>query len=238
MNILRVENVVSGYGSMEVLHEVSLEVEEGQIVSVLGPNGAGKTTLLRTIFGVINPRKGKIFYKNKDISKLSPEKTARLGMCYVPQEDNIFPSLTVQENLEMGAFIRDDDWQPRLEEIYELFPDLTDRRKSRAGELSGGMRQMLAIGRALMLNPQLLLLDEPFVGIDPIVVQDIQAIIRKLRDRGIGILITDHSVRETLSVTDRAYIMYEGEILLSGNAAELASNEEARKLYLGERFRL
>jgi len=147
MKSLRVDNVTSGYGSMEVLHGVSLEVEKGQIVSVLGPNGSGKTTLLRTVFGEVTPWEGKIYYKDEDISGRPPEQIARIGICYVPQEQNIFPSLSVQENLEMGAFIRNDDIRPRMEEVFSLFPDLTDRRRSRAGELSGGMRQMLAIGR-------------------------------------------------------------------------------------------
>ncbi|MBA7638003.1 High-affinity branched-chain amino acid transport ATP-binding protein LivF [subsurface metagenome] len=232
MSILKVENVVSGYGSMEVLHDLSLEVEEGQIVAVLGPNGAGKTTLLRAIFGVINPWKGKIYFKEEDISALPPERVARIGMCYAPQEENIFPSLTVQENLEMGAFIREDDWQPRLEEIYELFPDLTDRRKSRAGELSGGMRQMLAIGRALMLNPELLLLDEPSTGLAPFLVDDIFNRIKKLNEQGVTILLVEQNA-QALQCSDRAYILEGGEKKVEGSSRELLEDEEIGKHYLG-----
>ena len=232
MSILNVENVVSGYGSMEVLHDLSLEVEEGKIVAVLGPNGAGKTTLLRAIFGVINPWKGKIYFKEEDISALPPERVARIGMCYAPQEENIFPSLTVQENLEMGAFIRKDDWQPRLEEIYELFPDLTDRRKSRAGELSGGMRQMLAIGRALMLNPELLLLDEPSTGLAPFLVDDIFNRIKKLNEQGVTILLVEQNA-QALQCSDRAYILEGGEKKVEGSSRELLEDEEIGKHYLG-----
>ena len=232
MSILQVENVVSGYGSMEVLHDLSLEVEEGQIIAVLGPNGAGKTTLLRAIFGVISPWKGKIYFKGEEISGLPPERIARIGMCYVPQEENIFTSLTVQENLEMGAFIRVDDWQPRLEEIYELFPDLTDRRKSRAGELSGGMRQMLAIGRALMLNPELLLLDEPSTGLAPFLVEGIFDRIKKLYEQGVTVFLVEQNA-QALQCSDRAYILEGGEKKAEGSSKELLEDEEIGRHYLG-----
>jgi ABC-type branched-subunit amino acid transport system ATPase component len=232
MSNLRMEGVVSGYGSMEVLHGISLEVEEGQIVTLLGPNGCGKTTLLRTIFGVINPWKGKIYYKDEEISGFSPENMTRRGMCYVPQEENIFPSLTVQENLEMGAFIRKDDWRPRVEEIYELFPDLTDRRKSRAGELSGGMRQMLAIGRALMLNPELLLLDEPSTGLAPFLVDAIFENIQQLNKQGVTVFLVEQNA-QALKCADKAYILEGGEKKAEGSAQELMADEEIGKLYLG-----
>jgi ABC-type branched-subunit amino acid transport system ATPase component len=232
MSNLRMEGVVSGYGSMEVLHGISLEVEEGQIVTLLGPNGCGKTTLLRTIFGVISPWKGKIYYKDEEISGFSPESMARRGMCYVPQEENVFPSLTVQENLEMGAFVRKDDWRPRVEEIYELFPDLTDRRKSRAGELSGGMRQMLAIGRALMLNPELLLLDEPSTGLAPFLVEAIFENIQQLNKQGVTVFLVEQNA-QALKCADKAYILEGGEKKAEGSAQELMADEEIGKLYLG-----
>jgi ABC-type branched-subunit amino acid transport system ATPase component len=232
MSYLRMEGVVSGYGSMEVLHGVSLEVQEGQIVTLLGPNGSGKTTLLRTIFGVVSPWKGKIYYKDEEINGLSPENMARRGMCYVPQEENIFPSLTVQENLEMGAFIRNDDWAPRVEEIYEMFPDLTDRRKSRAGELSGGMRQMLAIGRALMLNPQLLLLDEPSTGIAPFLVDAIFENITRLNEQGVTVFLVEQNA-QALKCAENAYILEGGEKKAEGSAQELMADEEIGRLYLG-----
>jgi ABC-type branched-subunit amino acid transport system ATPase component len=232
MSILRVEDVVSGYGSMEVLHGLSLDVEEGQIVSLLGPNGSGKTTLLRTVFGILSPWKGKIYFKGEDISGIAPERIARIGMGYAPQEENIFPSLTVQENLEMGAFIREDDWQPRSEEIYELFPDLTDRRKSRAGELSGGMRQMLAIGRALMLNPELLLLDEPSTGLAPLLVDAIFERIAKLNEQGVTVFLVEQNA-QALQIPNKAYILEGGEKKAEGSAQELLEDEEIGRLYLG-----
>lgn len=232
MSNLRMEGVVSGYGSMEVLHGISLEVEEGQIVTLLGPNGSGKTTLLRTIFGVVSPWKGKIYYKDQEINGLSPENMARRGMCYVPQEENIFPSLTVQENLEMGAFIRKDDWGPRMEEIYEMFPDLTDRRKSRAGELSGGMRQMLAIGRALMLNPELLLLDEPSTGLAPFLVDAIFENIKNLNEQGVTVFLVEQNA-QALKCAEKAYILEGGEKKAEGSAQELMADEEIGRLYLG-----
>lgn len=232
MSILQVENVVSGYGSMEVLHDVSLEVDEGKIVTLLGPNGSGKTTLLRTIFGVIKPKQGKISYRGDDITDLASEKTVLKGISYVPQEENIFSSLTVQENLEMGAFIRKDEWTARMEEIFEFFPDLTDRRKSRAGELSGGMRQMLAIGRALMLNPEMLLLDEPSTGLAPFLVDQIFERIAELNRQGVTILLVEQNA-QALKCADRAYILEGGEKKAEGSSRELMADEEIGKLYLG-----
>jgi ABC-type branched-subunit amino acid transport system ATPase component len=233
MTLLQVEDVISGYGAMEVLHGLSLEVEEGQIVSMLGPNGAGKTTLLRTIFGVLRPWKGKIYFKGEDITGFPPERLVRMGIAYIPQEYNIFPSLTVEENLEIGAFVREDDIRPRMEEIYELFPDLTDRRKSRAGELSGGMRQMLAIGRALMLNPDLLLLDEPSTGLAPFLVDAIFDRIKDLNGQGVTIFLVEQNAHKALEISDRAYVLEGGEKRAEGSARELLEDEEIGKLYLG-----
>jgi len=232
MSKLRIENVVSGYGSMDVLHRLSLEVEEGKIVTLLGPNGAGKTTVLRTIFGVVSPKEGKVFYDGQDITGLPPEKVTRLGMSYVPQEENIFAALTVQENLEMGAFIRDDDFRPRMEMVFEFFPDLTNRRKSRAGDLSGGMRQMLAIGRALMLNPQMLLLDEPSTGLAPFLVEQIFERIQTLNKQGVTVFLVEQNA-QALSCADRAYILEGGEKRAEGTAQELMNDEEIGKHYLG-----
>ncbi|MBN1356657.1 ABC transporter ATP-binding protein [bacterium] len=232
MSVLRVENVVSGYGSMEVLHGLTLEVEEGKIVSVLGPNGSGKTTLLRTIFGIVNPRQGRICFKEQDISGSSPENVVRSGISYVPQEENVFPNLTVQENLEIGAFIRKDDIRHRIDETFELFPDLTERRRSRAGELSGGMRQMLAIGRALMLNPEMLLLDEPSTGLAPFLVENIFAKIKMLNARGVTILVVEQNA-QALKTADKAYIIEGGEKKAEGTAAELMADPDIGKHYLG-----
>ena len=233
MAILRVEDVVSGYGAMEVLHKLSLEMEEGKIVSMIGPNGAGKTTLLRTIFGVLRPWQGKVYFKEEDISGLPPERLVKKGMAYIPQEYNIFPSLTVQENLEMGAFVREDDWRSRLEEIYELFPDLTDRRGSHAGDLSGGMRQMLAIGRALMLNPQLVLLDEPSTGLAPFLVDIILDRIKSLNAQGMSIFMVEQNAYKALQVSDQAYVLEGGEKKAEGSAREMLEDKEIGRLYLG-----
>jgi len=233
MSVLQVDNVVSGYGSMEVLHKLSLEVEEGEIVALLGPNGAGKTTLLRTIFGVVAPWSGTISYKGEDISGSPPEKLVRTGLAYIPQEYNIFASLTVQENLEMGAFIRDDDIHPRIEEIFELFPDIADRRKSRAGELSGGMRQMLAIGRALMLNPDMLLMDEISTGLAPFLVDAIFERVKQLNEQGVTILLVEQNAPKALQASDRVYILEGGEKKAEGLPQDLAADEEVARLYLG-----
>lgn len=233
MSILRVENIVSGYGSMEVLHSVSLEVKEGEIVSLLGPNGAGKTTLLRTIFGLLRPWKGKIYYKGEDITGFPPERLVRMGIAYIPQEYNIFPSLTVEENLEMGAFIRKDDWRPRMEEVFELFPALKPRRKSPAGDLSGGMRQMLAIGRGLMLNPSLLLLDEPSTGLAPFLVDEIFERLKKLNEEGVTIFLVEQNAIKALQYSHRAYILEGGEKKAEGSAQEILEDEEIGRLYLG-----
>ncbi len=233
MSVLQVDNVVSGYGSMEVLHDLSLAVEAGEIVAMLGPNGAGKTTVLRTIFGVIPPWGGKITYKGEDISGVPPERLVRMGLAYIPQEYNIFASLTVQENLEMGAFIRDDDIRPRIEEILELFPDIAERRKSRAGELSGGMRQMLAIGRALMLNPELLLMDEISTGLAPFLVDAIFERVEELNDQGVTILLVEQNAPKALQTSDRVYIIEGGEKKAEGDPKAIAADEEIARLYLG-----
>jgi len=233
MSILRVENIVSGYGSMEVLHGLSFEVDDGQIVSLLGPNGAGKTTTLRSIFGIVTPKEGKIFFQDQDINGYPPEKLARMGMCYVPQEENIFPSLTVRENLEMGAFIREDDIRQQMEEVFELFPDLTDRRNSKAGDLSGGMRQMLAIGRALMLQPKLLLLDEPSTGLAPMLVDSIFDRIEKLNEQGVTILLVEQNAPKAIKYSDKVYFIEGGEKKAEGTPQEIIKDEEIGKLYLG-----
>jgi neutral amino acid transport system ATP-binding protein len=232
MRNLSMENVVSGYGSMEVLHGISLEVPEGKIVTILGPNGSGKTTILRTVFGEIKPTQGTVSYKGQDISGMHPDQVARLGMCYVPQEANVFAALTVKENLEMGAFLRSDDFRPRMEEIFAMFPEINPRRDSRAGELSGGMRQMLAIGRALMLNPEMLLLDEPSTGLAPFLVDQIFEKIQELNKTGVTVLLVEQNA-QALRCADLAYILEGGEKKAEGTAQELMNDEEIAKHYLG-----
>jgi ABC-type branched-subunit amino acid transport system ATPase component len=233
MSSMIVENLVSGYGQMEVLHDLSIEIEEGQIASVLGPNGAGKTTLLRSIFGLIKLQEGRIIFRDDDITGYSPDRLVQMGLCYVPQEENIFPLLTVMENLEMGAFIRNDDIKPRMEEVFDLFPDLHSRRKSHAGELSGGMRQMLAIGRALMLNPSTLMLDEPSTGLAPFLVDNIFERVQELNKTGVTILLVEQNAGKVLPFSDKAYILEGGEKKAEGSGQELLADEEIGKLYLG-----
>ncbi len=237
---LRASGLVKRYGRRAVVDHVDVELERGEVVGLLGPNGAGKTTTFYMIVGLLAPDEGSVFLDSEDVTRLPMYRRARRGVGYLSQESSIFRGLTVGDNVMAILETLNLPKAERERKLEELLAELgiEDLRDRRADTLSGGERRRVEITRALVTNPAFLLLDEPFVGIDPIVVQDIQAIIKRLRERGIGILITDHSVRETLSVTDRAYIMYEGRILLAGSAGELATNEEAKKLYLGERFRL
>lgn len=234
MSLLEFDNVVSGYGEMEILHGVSIHVEEGEIVSIIGPNGAGKSTLVKTVFGLLNTWEGSITFASEVITGLPPEQIVRKGMCYVPQVDNTFSSLTVQENLEMGAYIRDDDFQPRIEEIYKLFPDIEGRRSTRVSKLSGGMRQMVALGRALMLDPQMLLLDEPSAGLAPMVVDMIFDRIKAINQQGVTLLIIEQNARKALENSDRGYVLVDGKNRLDGPGPELLADEQIGELFLGK----
>jgi branched-chain amino acid transport system ATP-binding protein len=233
MSLLEVDNVVSGYGEMEILHNVSIRVEKGEIVSLIGPNGAGKSTLMKTVFGMLTVRGGQVLFSDETITHLGPEQIVRRGVCYVPQVENVFASLTVRENLEMGAFIRDDDFSLRIEEIYELFPDLKERRGTRVGKLSGGMRQMVALGRALMLDPQMLLLDEPSAGLAPLVVEMIFERIRAINQQGVTFLIVEQNARKALENSDRGYVLVDGQNRLDGKGPELLADQQIGELFLG-----
>jgi len=233
MSLLRVEEVTSGYGEMEVLHGVSIEATSGEIVSIIGPNGAGKSTLMKTIFGLLHPTGGTIVFKGNDITGFNPDRIVRQGMAYVPQVENIFPSLTVHENLEMGAFIRRDDFRGRTEEIYELFPILKDRRKQRVGKMSGGEQQMVAMGRALMLDPQLLLLDEPSAALAPNLVDMIFSRIIAINRTGVAILIVEQNAKQSLRLADQGYVLAGGRKRFADTGQNLLANEEVGKLYLG-----
>jgi lipopolysaccharide export system ATP-binding protein len=224
----------------KVVDDVSVDVQRGEVVGLLGPNGAGKTTSFYMVVGLLPSDGGRIFLEGQEITALPMYQRCRLGIGYLPQESSVFRKLTVEENLlailetlDLDATERRERARPLLEEL-----DLTPLARYPAYTLSGGERRRLEITRALVTSPQYLLLDEPFTGIDPIAIGDIQEIVARLRERGIGILITDHNVRETLSITDRAYILYDGKILVSGNAKEIANNPLAREVYLGERFSL
>jgi ABC-type branched-subunit amino acid transport system ATPase component len=233
MTILKIEGITAGYTKVDILHEVNIRVKPGEIVSVIGPNGAGKSTILKTIFGILNPREGNVTLKNEDITGLKPDKIARKGISYVPQVDNIFPSMTIQENLEMGAFIRNDDYSQRLDEIYDLFPILKERRKQKAGQLSGGQRQMVAMGRALMVDPQVLLLDEPSAGLSPILVADIFEKIIEINETGVSIIIVEQNAREALKMANHGYVLAMGKNVLDDKGDALLTNEEVGRLYLG-----
>jgi len=232
--LLKVEKIKAGYGETEILHSVSCEVKEGEIVTIIGPNGAGKSTLMKAILGLLKPTQGRIIFNGKDITGKNPNQIVREGICYVPQSDNIFPSLTVEENLEMGAFIRKDDYKNKIEEIYEIFPDLKERRKTKAKKLSGGQRQMVAIGRALMLDPLLLLLDEPSAGLSPKLVQVIFEKIEKINEKGVSILMVEQNARKALSISHRGYVLVMGKNRFEGSGDAILNNEEIGKLYLGE----
>lgn len=234
MSLLAAREVITGYGEMEILHDVSIDVEDGQIVTVIGPNGAGKSTLMKTIFGLLPTWRGKVTFTGEDITRLPPEQIVRRGICYVPQVDNIFPNLTVEENLEMGAYLREDDFRQQMEEIYTLFPDIAGRRKTKAGNLSGGMRQMVAFGRALMLEPRMLLLDEPSAGLAPLVVEMIFQRIRTINEQGVTILMIEQNARQALEHSDRAFVLVDGRNRLDGIGKELLANEEIGRLFLGE----
>jgi ABC-type branched-subunit amino acid transport system ATPase component len=234
MTILKVENIYAGYvPESNILQDLSLKVNEGEIVSVIGPNGAGKSTLLKTIFGLLKPRKGRILLKDKDISGLKPFKIAQKGVSYVPQINNVFPSLTIQENLEMGAFIREDDYSGTMEEIYALFPVLKERRNHKAGQLSGGQRQMVAMGRALMLKPEVLLLDEPSAGLAPIFVSSIFDKIIEINATGVSMIIVEQNAKEALRMSHRGYVLAMGQNVLDDKSDALLANEEVGRLYLG-----
>ena len=233
MVILSAEAITAGYGEVDILHRVDLQVKTGEIVSIIGPNGAGKSTLLKTIFGLLHPRQGRIILNNDDITGLRPDIIVRKGISYVPQVDNVFPSMTIQENLEMGAFIRADDFSHRLSEVYGLFPILEERKKQKVGQLSGGQRQMVAMGRALMLDPQILLLDEPSAGLAPLLVSHIFEKIEEINATGVAIVIVEQNAREALKMSHRGYVLAMGKNELEGEGQALLENEEVGRLYLG-----
>lgn len=237
---LHTNNLVKRYRTRTVVDHVSIEVEQGEIVGLLGPNGAGKTTSFYMIVGLIKPNEGSIYLDDKEITSLPVYRRARLGIGYLAQEASVFRSLTVEDNiravLELSSF-PEEEQKERLETLIEEF-GLQKIRKSKGIQLSGGERRRTEIARALALKPNFILLDEPFAGVDPIAVEDIQGIVSHLRSKNIGILITDHNVHETLSITDRAYLLFEGKILKSGTSAQLADDEHVRRVYLGKNFEL
>ena len=237
---LRTENLVKKYRKRTVVKEVSIEVEQGEIVGLLGPNGAGKTTTFYMIVGLITPNQGKIFLEDKEITKLPVYKRAQKGIGYLSQEASVFRKLSVEDNIRAILEMSDLSAEIQLDRLESLLVEfgLEKIRKSKGIQLSGGERRRTEIARALAIKPNFILLDEPFAGVDPIAVEDIQEIVSSLKTKNIGILITDHNVHETLSITDRAYLLFEGSILKSGSSEELANDEKVRRVYLGKNFSL
>lgn len=239
-SLLRAENLEKYYGKKRVVNDVSIEFRQGEIVGLLGPNGAGKTTTFYMITGMIKPSKGNVYLDKKNISKYPMYKRSRKGIGYLSQEPSIFRNLTVEENIMAILQTTKAGRKERKSRLEDLLAELgLDKlRKSKAYTLSGGERRKVEITRALVTKPRFILLDEPFSGIDPIAVEEIQRIVCELKNKNIGVLITDHNVHETLSITDRAYLLFEGKVLKSGSAEFLANDEEAKRLYLGDKFKL
>ncbi len=233
MPVLSIENLSGGYGEADILHGVSLEIDAGEIVVVIGPNGAGKSTAMKAVFGLLRLSGGSVHLAGEEITNMDPAEVVNKGVCYVPQTNNVFPTLTVHENLEMGAYIRKDDFRPRLEEIYEMFPPLAEKKRQAAGELSGGQRQMVAMGKALMLEPTLLMLDEPTAGLSPIYRNEIFQIVRQINDSGVPILMVEQNAKQSLAVASRGYVLVDGQNRTTGKGTDILNDPEIAKMFLG-----
>tara|TARA_B100000780_G_scaffold238661_1_gene180154 strand:- start:8 stop:721 length:714 start_codon:yes stop_codon:yes gene_type:complete len=228
------EAMTGGYGAgPDILHQCTIAVEKGEIAVIVGPNGAGKSTAMKAVFGMLNLHGGAVRLNGKDISALSPQDRVKQGMGFVPQTSNIFTSMTVEENLEMGAFIRQDDFKGTMQQVYELFPILYEKRFQPAGELSGGQRQQVAVGRALMTQPKVLMLDEPTAGVSPIVMDELFDRIIEVARTGIPILMVEQNARQALEIADKGYVLVQGRNAFSGTGQELLHNPDVRKSFLG-----
>jgi ABC-type branched-subunit amino acid transport system ATPase component len=231
---LAAHDVTSGYGEVPVVRDVSIQVAQDEIVTIIGPNGAGKSTLLRALFGFLPPWQGRVTLHGDDVTGQPPERLVRRGIGFVPQTSNIFPSLTIRENLIMGGVTRDDGVEERIAWVFDLFPVLAERPRERAGRLSGGQRQTLALARALMLEPKVLLLDEPSASLSPIMVETVFASVVEINRRGTAVLMVEQSARQALAISDRGYVLANGQNRLEGPARDLLASDEVRRLYLGE----
>ena len=234
MSLIKVENLAAGYGLVEVLRNISLEINQGEVVAVLGSNGVGKTTLNNCLSGLIKPNNGKISFEDEVISNKSPEEIVDMGLIHVPEGRKLFPNLTVKDNLELGSYRRGkSNRSSNLENVLDIFPKLSERISQTAGTLSGGEQQMVAIGRGLMGDPRLLLLDEPSLGLSPLLVEQMFELIKKISDNGLTVLLVEQNVTQSLSIADRAYVIEEGSIAISGLSKDLLKNSDLKKSYLG-----
>ena len=233
MYLLSGQNITCGYNSMDIVYDCNIGVNKGEIACIVGPNGAGKSTVMKSLFGLIGIRKGKVLLDGEDITNMLPQERVLKGMGFVPQTNNIFPSLSVQENLEMGAFIENNDTKDMLDYIYGLFPILHDKQNQQAGELSGGQRQQVAVGRALMTNPKVLMLDEPSAGVSPIVMEGIFNKIQEIAKQGTAVLMVEQNAKQALEISDLGFVLNQGKNLFTNTGKSLLDNKEVRKSFLG-----
>ena len=233
MTFLSGENLVVGYGAADILHGCSIDVNKGEIAVIVGPNGSGKSTAMKAIFGMLTLKSGSVKIDGEDITSVSVFERVKKGMAFVPQTNNVFASLTVEENLEMGAFLQKDDFSSTIDEVYSLFPVLREKRKQEAGELSGGQRQQVAVGRALMTKPQVLMLDEPTAGVSPIIMDELFDRIIEISKRGVSILMVEQNAKQALNIADKGFVLTQGVNKFSGTGISLLSNPEVRKSFLG-----
>lgn len=233
MSLLKGENMVGGYGKTRILNECTIEVDRGEIAVIVGPNGAGKSTAMKALFGMLELSEGSVTLDGEDITSLSPQERVTRGMGFVPQTNNVFVSMSVEENLQMGAFTRTDDFQKTIEQVYELFPILGEKRRQPAGELSGGQRQQVAVGRALMTQPSVLMLDEPTAGVSPIVMDELFDRIMEVRNTGIAVLMVEQNARQALEIADTGYVLVTGQNKYTDTGAALLADAEVRKTFLG-----
>jgi branched-chain amino acid transport system ATP-binding protein len=233
MSYLIGENMTGGYGGADILHDCTIAAEKGEIAVIVGPNGAGKSTAMKAIFGMLTIHTGQVLLEGEDITTLTPQARVAKGMAFVPQNNNVFPSMSVSENLEMGAFLRRDDINTTMEQVYELFPILGEKRNQNAGELSGGQRQQVAVGRALMTQPKVLMLDEPTAGVSPIVMDELFDRIIEVARTGISILMVEQNARQALNIADKGYVLVQGRNRFTDTGVALMNDPEVRKSFLG-----
>lgn len=233
MSYLAGEGMTGGYGSVDILHDCTIAVEKGEIAVIVGPNGAGKSTAMKAVFGMLKIHTGRVVLDGEDITSLSPQDRVAKGMAFVPQNNNVFPSMSVEQNLEMGAFLRRDDINETMEQVFDLFPILRQKRRQNAGELSGGQRQQVAVGRALMTQPKLLMLDEPTAGVSPIVMDELFDLIIDIARTGLSILMVEQNARQALNIADKGYVLVQGRNRYTDTGQALMNDPEVRKSFLG-----